>query len=81
MVIQMICEETMFEIIKDATVLVKHKLGYKELAVYKREDSLYAKNGQFYIALLSSGVTSNSSYNWVEIEGVTYRNVKGKLLV
>lgn len=71
----------MFECIKDGKVLVKHKLGYKELDLYKRNDALYAKNGQFYIALLSSGVTSNSSYTWIEIEGVQYKNVLGKIQI
>ena len=59
----------MFTKIENAEVLIKTTGGYKVLPVYKRNSNgyLYAKNGQMYIALLNSSLTSNSKMSWQEI--------------
>lgn len=59
----------MFTKIENAEVLIKTAGGYKVLPVYVRNSNeyLYAKNGQMYIALLQSSVTSNAKMTWQEI--------------
>jgi hypothetical protein len=59
----------MFTKIENAEVLVQISGGYKVLPVFKRNSTgnLFAKNGQTYIALLVSNVTSNSKIMWREI--------------
>lgn len=60
---------TMFTKIDNAEVLIKTSGGYKVLPVYTRNSNgyLYAKNGQMYIALLNSSITSNTKMTWQEI--------------
>ncbi len=59
----------MFTKIENAEVLIKTAGGYKVLPVYFRNSNeyLYAKNGQMFIALLNSSVTSNAKMTWQEI--------------
>ncbi|AFC21837.1 hypothetical protein GAP32_385 [Cronobacter phage vB_CsaM_GAP32] len=59
----------MFTKIENAEVLIKTAGGYKVLPVYTRNSNgyLYAKNGQMFIALLNSSVTSNAKMTWQEI--------------
>ncbi|ELL7856256.1 hypothetical protein RXY88_001376 [Salmonella enterica] len=55
-----------------AEVMVKTTSGYKVLPLYVRESNghVYAKNGQFYIALMKQSITSNSKITWVELDGL-----------
>jgi hypothetical protein len=59
----------MFTKIENAEVLIKCSGGYKVLPVYERDSTkgLFAKNGQMFIALLVSNVTSNAKLSWREI--------------
>lgn len=59
----------MFTKIENAEVLIKCTGGYKVLPVYERNSTkcLFAKNGQMFIALLVSNVTSNAKLTWREI--------------
>lgn len=61
------------EIVTDhAQVMVKTSSGHKVLDLYVRNSNgqLYAKNGQYFICLMRSGVTSNSKITWVELDGI-----------
>lgn len=59
-------------VLHSAKVMVKTTSGYKVLPLYVRESNghVYAKNGQFYIALMQQSITSNSKITWVELDGL-----------
>ncbi len=71
----------MFTKIENAEVLVKNSTGLKTLPVYKRNSNgyLYAKNGQYYISLLTNSVTGNSKLQWLEISIPVYSD-KGNMV-
>ena len=71
----------MFTKIDNAEVLIKTAGGYKVLNVYTRNSNgyLYAKNGQMYIALLDSSLTSNAKMSWQEIS-IPVKFEKGNML-
>ena len=71
----------MFTKIDNAEVLIKTAGGYKVLHVYTRNSNgyLYAKNGQMYIALLDSSLTSNAKMSWQEIS-IPVKFEKGNML-
>lgn len=73
----------MFTKIENAKVLIKSKQGYKVLELYKMHDesTVFAKNGQYYIAILVSGVTSNANLTWTKLSGISENFVKGRLSV
>lgn len=55
-----------------AKVMVKTTSGYKVLDLYTLNSNghIYAKNGQYYICLMRSGLTSNSKITWTELDGI-----------
>lgn len=71
----------MFTKIENSEVLIKTSGGYKVLPVFTRNsnDYLYAKNGQMYIALLQSSLTSNSKMTWQEIN-ISVQFEKGNMV-
>lgn len=60
------------EVIYPAQVMVKTTSGYKvlDLCVRNSTGQVYAKNGQYYICLMRSGLTSNSKITWSELDGI-----------
>lgn len=60
------------EVIYPAQVMVKTSSGIKVLDLYIRNSNgwVYAKNGQYFISLMKSGITSNSKITWVELDGM-----------
>lgn len=60
----------MFTKLEDKKVLIKTKLGYKVLDLYVRNSNnqVHAKNGQYFIALMNSNLTSNANITWQEID-------------
>ncbi|SOK59208.1 hypothetical protein [Yersinia phage fHe-Yen9-03] len=59
----------MFTKIENSEVLIKTSFGYKVLPLFVRNSTkqVYAKNGQYYIAILVSKITSNAKISWQEI--------------
>ena len=60
------------EVLHPAQVMVKITSGYKVLDLYVRDSNghVYAKNGQYFICLMKSSITSNSKITWVELDGI-----------
>lgn len=63
----------MFTQLKESSVLIKTTSGYKELDLFVRNSTghVYAKHGQYYIALLKGGITSNAKISWTELDGLS----------
>lgn len=61
-----------FGIFTPAQVLVKTTVGYKPLDLYVRDSTgqVFAKNGSYLIALMRSGLTTNSKITWKELDGI-----------
>ncbi|AQW88918.1 hypothetical protein pEaSNUABM50_00393 [Erwinia phage pEa_SNUABM_50] len=59
----------MFTKIENAEVLVRTSSGLKVLPLYTRNSNnhVYAKNGAYYIALMSTKLTSNPKITWQEV--------------
>lgn len=64
--------ETKDEVIYPAQVMVKTTSGNKVLDLYVRNSNglVYARNGQYFICLMNSSLTSNSKITWVELDGL-----------
>ena len=64
-----------------AQVMVKTSSGYKVLDLFVRNSTgqVYAKNGQYFICLMRSNITSNSNICWTELDGIDEVYDKGYL--
>lgn len=59
-----------FEIIEDATAIMRKRGVFTQVLVYKRNGNVYAKQGSGFVRLKLSGGTSDPNSTWDEIEGV-----------
>lgn len=62
----------MFIEIENSQILVRNRNGCKVLSLFLLEDTnkVYAKNGNYYIAILSNNVCSATNLTWVKIKGI-----------
>lgn len=72
----------MFTEIPDAKILVRNRSGCKVLDLYLLDDTnhVYAKNGQYYVAILSNNLTSTSTLTWVKLQGIDEKIVMNRLV-
>lgn len=62
----------MFNEIENAQILVRNRNGCKVLPLFLLEDTnkVYAKNGNYYISILSNNVCSVTNLTWVKLKGI-----------
>lgn len=72
----------MFTQIPNAKILVRNRSGCKVLELYVLNDTnqVYAKNGQYFVSILSNNLTSTSSLTWVKIEGLEETFIMNRLV-
>jgi|2_EtaG_2_1085320.scaffolds.fasta_scaffold73754_2 hypothetical protein len=58
----------LFHIIDDVQVITRSRGVFRQVALYRRGNTLFAKHGGGYVKLMSKGGTSAPKVSWVNIE-------------
>lgn len=62
--------DTLFHVIDGAQAILCSKGVYRQVALYRREDRVYAKWGSGFVRLGSDGGTSVPHVSWRAIDGM-----------